>query len=96
MKHYQVTLTTANTIYNLKALILAIDSRFRDNYQQLIIQSDDGNSVAVHLGNAAVTTANYGIKLVAANDSVNINTGVVAGIYATSGTNAQLLDLSFF
>jgi len=96
MKHYQVTLTTQNVVYNLKTLILAIDPTFKDNYKQLIIQADDGNSAAVFLGNSAVTVAAYGVKLPAANDSVNINTGVVAGIHAISGTNAQLLNLSFF
>jgi len=96
MKHYQVTLTTANTVYNLKTLIVTLDSAFKDNFKQLIIQSDDGNAAAVFLGGPAVSTSAYGVKLPTANDSVNINTGVVAGIHAVSGTNSQLLNLSLF
>lgn len=96
MRHYQVTLTTANTAYDLKTLIRVIDPIFRDTYTQLIIQSDDDNVAAVFLGNNIVTTANYGVKLPVANDSVNILTGVVGGTSAVSGTNAQKLNLSFF
>lgn len=101
MEHYQVTLTTANTVYNLLTLVKAINTSFKDTFDQFTIQSDDGNSAAVFLGNSAVSTSNYGIKLPTANDSFNrggSNAGkaCIAGIYAVSGTNAQLLNISCF
>jgi len=101
MEHYQVTLTTANTVYNLKALVKAINASFQDIADQIVLQSDDGNSAAIFLGGSAVSTANYGIKLVAANDSFSRGgaapgKATLADIYAVSGTNAQLLNISIF
>lgn len=100
MEHYQVTLTTADTAYNLKALVKAINSTFKDVGAggTLRIEPDGANVGAIHLGGSTVTTGNYGVYLIG-NESIILNLTVNAplvGIWAVSGENAQKVNISIF
>ena len=93
MEHYQVTLTTGGTAYEIRALIKAINAAFQDTAKQWILQSDDGNSAAIHFGGSGVTVAAYGTKLVAADEALSINATSLGGLYAISGTNSQKVNI---
>ena len=98
MRHYQVTLTTAGTVYELRTLVKALDPSFRDGCKQLIIQMDDGNSAPVFLGGPTVSSSNYGTKLTSPDEFLNLNyeAAQVGGIYAVSTGNSQLLNLALY
>lgn len=95
MKGYQVTLTTANTVYNLLTLIRAIDSAFVDtaNAGDVVVQvEDDGGAQKVLLGDANVAANRYAWKGTIGDTSPHY--GSVGGLNARSDTNSTKLNIS--
>lgn len=63
MAAFQLTLTSADTNYNLLTLIRAIDEDFVDNARHLSIQADPSNGSAVLIGDTELSATRYGISL---------------------------------
>jgi len=69
-RSFQLTLSSGSTVYNLYTLMKSIgvptDGILPDRVNQFAIQSDDSNGTAnVFVGDSALSTSNYGIKLLA-------------------------------
>lgn len=68
-KSFQLTLTLADTNYNLRTLVSAVDADALASVCELQIQSDPGNGAAVILvGDSGLSATRYG-KDLRANDS---------------------------
>jgi hypothetical protein len=66
---YQLTLTDADTNYNLQELIAAVEPSAPTFCRELLIQADDGNSTnKVMIGDLNTSSTRFGFKL-AAGDS---------------------------
>jgi len=98
MKSFRVTLTLANTNYNLYTLIAAIMPTFYDQGRQVMIQSDTANSDAVLIGDSNLSATVYGINLAAALASVNLGSAPLMvrlhDYYARSATAGQILEIT--
>lgn len=93
MRHYYVTLTSANVAYNLKSLVQAIDPDYVDTASYKVsLQSAKGNTGDIFLGSSSVTQSAYGKVLLAAGDSYDTGIGL-EDAYALPDTNAQALGI---
>jgi hypothetical protein len=63
MKGYLVTLTTANTNYNLLTLVRAIDSAFVDRGEVRIQATDDSGPQKFLFGGADLDATHYGFSM---------------------------------
>jgi hypothetical protein len=77
-RSFQLTLTTASTVYNLYTLMRAVtgavptDGILPDRVNRFSIQSDDSNQTAnVFVGDSLLSSSQYGAKL-AAGGSLSI------------------------
>jgi hypothetical protein len=91
MPSFQVTLTSANTNYNLLTLVRAIDDEFVD-HGDVSIQAAETNGGTVLTGDSALSTTRYGAELAAGMSSF-YDRGHLHGLYARSSTAAQKLNL---
>lgn len=95
-----LTLTSANTNYNLGTLIKALNSSASTEYSELIITADDANTAPVYFGSDStnLSATDYGLKLLA-GDSIlmrasALNDGITAtGIYLRSSSAAQKIHV---
>jgi hypothetical protein len=91
MPAFQVTLTDANTNYNLLTLVRAIDSTFVDQ-GNISIQTDPANLGAVLMGDSNLSATRYGAKL-SGGSSMFYEKKALRGRYARSATAAQKLNI---
>jgi hypothetical protein len=93
----QVTLTTANTVYNLQTLVKAIDAAEPGYCHQLTLQADIGNGEAnVFIGDSTVSSSTYGVKLPASgasNYESPFNAIDLANFYLVSDTNSAKVNV---
>lgn len=100
IKAFTLTLTDANTNYNLHTLAAAVETELRTNFSQISLQPDPANSGLVLIGDAALSGTRYGLALgtvtsPAAAAPVILRSGSGAAdqglnaLYARSGTAAQ-------
>ena len=94
MRHFYVTLSASGTAYSLKALIKAISPTFIDEASEVRIQSAKANTGDVFLGDAGVTTTNYGFALLNAGEWIAVGTSI-DGLYAVPDANTQILAISY-
>lgn len=80
-----ITLTTGGTIYNLYTLVTAIDSTLPQKCQDLLIQADTAGTAITFIGNAAVSSSNYGVALTA---------GAAPWSWSPSDKTANLVNLA--
>lgn len=80
MRGYTLTLTSANTNYRIATLIESINSTEATNVSSLTILADSANAADILVGDAALATTRYGVKL-APGESVSFDSG--------SGTNNE-------
>lgn len=95
MQGYQVTLTTANTVYNLWALVTAINANFVDtsNKGDISVQvEDDGGTQKIYLGDANLSSSRYAWKGTVGDSSPHFRN--LAGVYAMSDTASKKLNIS--
>lgn len=64
--------------------------------REINLQADPANAATIFIGDAALTTTNYGYGLVAGSSRLyrsDLNNVQLGGIYALSGTTAQVLHV---
>jgi len=98
MKAFSVTLTSADTNYNIGALIKAIAPTFYDQGRQVMIQSNTANTAPILIGDVNLGTSRYGLELTAALSSVNLGSAPLMvrlqEYYARSTGAAQILNIT--
>jgi hypothetical protein len=93
MQGFQVTLTDADTNYDLLALVRAIDSAFIDFANQITLQADDANSGTILIGDSNLSDTRYGVKL-SVTDALALGVGSsLRGINARSASSGQKLNI---
>lgn len=63
IKGFLLTLTDADTNYNLYTLAAAIDSTLRTNHTQISLQPDPANTALVRVGDQSLSGTRYGLSL---------------------------------
>jgi len=63
IRGFLLTLTDANTNYNLWSLAVAIEPTLRTNFTQINLQPDPANSALVRIGDEALSGTRYGLSL---------------------------------
>lgn len=91
MKGYQVTLTTHDTKYNLRTLVVAIDSTFVDQGDFVIQAEDDSGAQIFLLGGSDLDATHYGDKMLCGDFSPHFKS--LAGVYAQCDTDAKKLNI---
>lgn len=92
MLGYQVTLTSANTKYNLRTLVVALDSAFVDQGDFCIQATDDGGTQVFLIGGSDLDSTHYGASMHAGDFSAHFLH--LAGIYAQCDTAAKKLNIT--
>lgn len=97
MPSYTVRLTTGGTIYNLLTLVRVANEDFCDCYPMVVISADKDNSAPIYVGNGSVSSASYGFKLGAADDSITVNPpnalASLSDLNAVAGSDNQDLNI---
>ena len=93
-----VTLTTANTVYQLSALLSAIEKNLSTRLSYLRVEFDLGGTGNVYVGGASVASNNCGSHLVPtqqANFDV-FDSGLVltSDVYLKADTNSQQVNVT--
>lgn len=95
MVGYQVTLTSANTNYNLLTLVRAIDAGFVDQGEMFVQADPDGGAQIFLLGDSNLASGRYAVKMVAGNTTDTLTQiGDLGGTYARCDTNSKKLNIS--
>lgn len=94
-----VTLTTANTAYNLYTLLSAVDPTVVQLCQDVLIQEDNGAGAAlVFIGNSGVTSTTYGVGLKAtwswSAGPLTTGTANLNDIYLVADTNTTAVHVT--
>lgn len=92
MKGYVVTLTSANTNYNLLTLVRVIDSTFVDQGDFVIQVEDDGGAQVVKLGGSDLDATHYGFMMTIGDTGPHYQS--LAGINVRSSLAAKKILIS--
>lgn len=99
MPAFQVTLTDANTNYNLLALARAISATFLDRARHIVIQSDPDNGAAkIKVGvEPSLSDTRFGYEIAVGEGQIypGSNTSMyhLKGLYARSDTAGAKLNI---
>jgi hypothetical protein len=97
MPAYTLTLATNGTVYNLNALIQAINPKESTNFSEISIQPDSGNANPILLGDASLATSRYGIRLASTSPpyqpraATGSNSLTLNNVYALGVTSDNLV-----
>lgn len=92
MLGFQVTLTNANTNYNLLTLVRAIDADFVDVGDFVIQANDDAGAQKIKLGGADLDDTHFGQEMLAGDFSAHYKS--LLGVNARSDTAAKKLNIT--
>jgi len=96
MASFQVTLTSANTNYNVLTLVRAVDANFVDRGMQISLQSDPTNTTGQYIlggQDANVSATRYGWALTPGDSWTTPRFTSLAGVYVRSGASGQKLNV---
>jgi hypothetical protein len=93
MTGIQVTLTDADTNYDLLTLVRGVDSGFKDVARQITIQADASNSVAVLIGDANLSATRYGARLDVTDALALTELAYLKGLNARASASGQKLNI---